>query len=104
MSPHPIGPSTAPEPPVLDDLNVLKGKMNAALSIAIGTYVDRKNTPFTRFQIAQRIRPLLVRALNLTEKKFAGHFDIAVTTNGIDVIPKTEWAKTLLTVVPIPRK
>ena len=78
------------------DLPALRKKMNEALRTALGTFYLKKNTPFTRFQIAARLRPLLIVALDMTEKQFADHFDIAVTPRGIDVLPKTEWAKTLL--------
>lgn len=96
MSPHPMEPAVPPEPEPEHDLATDRAAVNIALQIAIGSYVGKKNTPFTRFQIASRLRPLLVQALDMTEKELARHFDIAVTPDGIGVIPKTEWAKALL--------
>lgn len=81
---------------LVETIPVLQAKMDAALRVAIGIYRGKKNTPFTRFQIAQRLRPLLAVALNQTDKELGRHFDIAVTPKGIDVIPKTDWAKALL--------
>lgn len=82
--------------PLVETIPELRAKMDVALRSAIGSYVNKKNTPFTRFQIASRLRPLLASALNLTDKEIGRHFDVAVTPKGIDVIPKTEWAKALL--------
>lgn len=94
--PTPCGEVSPPEPAPERDFASDRKAMDAALKTALGTFYLKKNTPFTRFQIAQRLRPLLATALGFNEVSMAKHFDIAVTPKGIDVIPKTDWAKTLL--------
>lgn len=94
--PTPCGEVSPAEPNPEEEIAAARARMDQALKTALGTFYLKKNTPFTRFQIAQRLRPLLAQALDLTDKKLGVHFDIAVTPKGIDVIPKTEWAKALL--------
>jgi hypothetical protein len=89
----------SPEEKIVSQRVELAKALQYCLATDARDFGEMRNTPYTRFKIAQKIGPMISTFLKIDASR---HFTVVCNAGGVDLIPKTDWARALMA-SPAPR-